>query len=286
MSNALNFRVQLNEYIELGERCAHAKNSETLAELLSEIKRGIGAAFVAYHHFPPFGTNPSIDPVTIICDGFEDDRIEAHVRAQLWRNSDAVRRALHSGAPFVVDSMMPDNSEEHGPAARYSNDLTGHFDVIAFAVFGPQGRSGYFNYWMPKSSNADPLEFGEMLALQSVGQISHLRYCVLRKAAGMTEPVDLTEREVGVLSCVADGHTIASTAARIGITSSQVRSSTRSAGVKLGVQKDGKSAEHREAAILKAAALGELTRTGSFEKSVIVRTPHWRRLVSTRHPKI
>ena len=73
-----------------------------------------------------------------------------------------MRRALHSVAPFVVDSMMPDDSEEHGPAARYSNDLTGHFEVIAFAVFGPQGRSGYFNYLQSSKFKVYPNKFWDL----------------------------------------------------------------------------------------------------------------------------
>lgn len=273
-------RIGQAEWLEITGRFANVADAETLYREQIALKERLGAVRTLYIHFPPYGTCPTRDPVTVSAVGFHNADTEAYIRHRLWSRSPTVRRAITTGMPFFLDGPMlgvfdPAGTmvcEEARETARRMDEAAAEHEVLVFAVFGPQGRIGYMAFWMP---GGEPRIIPqEIVCIHHASTLAHIRYCALRTAEGLGETVELTRRETVALTLCAEGHGLKSAARQIGTRESTVRSVLRSAGAKLGFT----STENRAGAILKAVGLGLLNRKGEKSHPVAVRTPAGRRI--------
>ena len=243
----------------------------------------IGAEKVIYVHWPPFGTDPVRDPLTLCACGFPDDMLARYAASRLWERSRNVTRAIEAGVPFYAGRSLPETPG--GGAEDWSDEMAqsaAEFDAIlethvpvSFAAFGPHGRTGYYAYWLPK--HAPRLSQDEMTVLQSVGQMSHVRYCSLRETDGHTERYELTPREKRVLSLNAAGYSNKRAARRMRLPETTVRAVMRSAGRKMRVPK-----EDSRQTVLKAVALGEVSRVDAERSAVVIRSDNGRSIINLK----
>jgi len=276
MAALSKFRVPIGEWADLAMRCNDAPDQFFLFDYLMEAMSRIGGVSVSYTHFPPYGTDVKRDPLTICYAGLDDELVETYARERMWRNSENMKTAFLTGKPSYAKPDIPASHpvDRASPDARacakaIAASIDAH-DVIQFAAFGPQGRTGFYSYWLTKSEN--PVCADEMMILQSIGQQAHVRYCALRLEAGHGESVELTEREERCLSLYGGGLKQKEIAAEMGIPVTTVRSTLRSAGVKLGTGR-----EDAPAALLKAVALGLVCRKGAGDGLVLFSSPSGRR---------
>jgi len=279
----MTFHVPLSEWFDLGMACSREADSESLFHQLILAMKRIGAEKVMYVHFPPFGTDPVRDPLTLCACGFPDDVLARYAASRLWERSRNVTRAIETGVPFYAGRSLRDRLEgedDDWPAeiARAAEDFDAILEThlpISFAAFGPHGRTGYYAYWLPK--NAPRLSRNELTILQSVGQMSHVRYCALREADGHTENYELTPREKRVLSLNAAGFSNKLAARRLKLPETTVRAVMRSVGRRMRVPK-----EDARQTVLKAVALGEVSRVDAERSAVVIRSDNGRRIINLK----
>ena len=95
----MSFHVPLHEWFDLARACNGQGDSESLFQQLIFAMNRIGAEKVIYVHWPPFGTDPVRDPLTLCACGFPDDMLARYAASRLWERSRNVTRLsnLRSG---------------------------------------------------------------------------------------------------------------------------------------------------------------------------------------------
>ena len=255
------------------------EDSGDLFDLLCDALAHIRGHRVAYFHFPPFGSDPKRDMITIAYENFPDALVDGYLRNRLWTRAPDVLHGLNNGMPFRVDRMpglFDGLRTETDPDAlrtgRAFKALLEGENGIGFGTYGPQGREGYYVYYFER--DRPPLTFEQSILLQAMGNTAHIKYCHLREAEGHSELVHLSRREIEALTQVALGVPRKLIGAEMGLPETTVRSILRSSAVKFGIQ-----GEDMTAAAIRAIALGQVKRIDRRDDLVAVRTPEGRQVV-------
>ena len=104
----MTFHVPLHEWFDLARACNAVGDSESLFQQLIFAMNRIGAEKVIYVHWPPFGTDPVRDPLTLCACGFPDDMLVRYAASRLWERSRNVTRAIETGVPFYAGRSLPE----------------------------------------------------------------------------------------------------------------------------------------------------------------------------------
>jgi LuxR family quorum-sensing system transcriptional regulator CciR len=142
-------------------------------------------------------------------------------------------------------AALPDLPPEEGAyvrlMARYSR-----LDGVGVGCFGPAARCGFMAAGRPDSEDA--LATNNLLRVQTIGQLSFLRYCELVRPYDVDAP-PLSRREMDVMRWLAGGKSNSVIAEILGIRKSSVDVYVKRIFAKLGVR-------DRTTASVRALALG------------------------------
>lgn len=187
---------------------------------------------VSYHHLP--GLAGDEDEARIVADGFPEDWVCHYIEDKLYLVDPIPKFAEQSNRPFLwseIPRMKKLLTEETAYLEELRNSDIG--EGLAIQVFGPSMRNGYVGVGFGGGNRV--LEPGQLLELQCVCQMAHLRYCELITG---DEPLDemLSRREREILNWMARGKSNGVISEILGISAHTVDTHVRRIFTKLGVQ--------------------------------------------------
>lgn len=228
-----------------------AKDVDATFEVLSDYADLLGADLVSYHHIaPPFVRatgKPHRENFNLIARGFPDDWLEAYESEKLHRIDPITSYAAYQTRPFLWSSIRDRvrlTPEQESYLERLFSWLSPG-DGMAVPAFGPSGRHGYVG--IGRTQPIKPWSEAQQRMVQAICESFHLRICELR-LAGMEKDFELTEREVDILSGMAQGWSDPMIGAIVNISSDSLNPSIQRILDKMSVT-------DRPSAVLRAKAL-------------------------------
>ncbi|MEM7236756.1 MAG: LuxR family transcriptional regulator [Pseudomonadota bacterium] len=187
---------------------------------------------VSYHHLP--GLARDQDEARIIADGFPEDWVCHYIEQKLYLVDPIPKFAEQTSRPFLW-SEIPQMKKLLTEETAYLEELkSSHIgEGVAIQVFGPAMRNGYVGVGFGGRNRA--LEPAQLLELQCVCQMAHLRYC--EQISGTAERDELlSRREREILNWMARGKSNAVIADILDISAHTVDTHVRRIFSKLDVQ--------------------------------------------------
>lgn len=184
------------------DACARVSWTEPLWHLTRDTLLNMGVLKVSYHHLPPLGAADE-GRIRIVTHGFSEDWVGRYIGKKLYLRDPIPAHAATVEEPFFWhDIARLRNLTETEYAFLELLDDADLGIGLAFPVFGPSGRNGYFGLGFGEDPTGPGA--GRQRLLQAICQTAHLRYCRLLRDQRPT-PHPLSEREQELLGWVARG---------------------------------------------------------------------------------
>lgn len=235
----------------LGKFVATVSGISSVQALRTALFDFLGACdirMMSYHHLPPPGAADYTPQIAVAARGFPEEWVARYERE--FVDVDPIpKRALTAVQSFYWSeaAQFEDLSPEED---NYLKELerANLGDGLAIPVFGPLGRNGYVGLGFGCDGTRPGVQIS--LLLRTACQLGHQEYCRLlfKELSG---DVQLSAREIEILTWVSRGKSNAVIAQILGISGHTVDTHLRRAFGKLGVQ-------DRVTAALRGAALGLL----------------------------
>jgi len=204
-----------------------------------------GASRMSYHVVPPFG-NPTSRTAAVYSHGFSDEWLELYDQQHL-RDADPVpERVMEFGSLMTWQDAMiwQPNTQEHDAYFGRMREF-GLIHGFGMPLYGRNGRDAYASFdFLRHVDEVDPKDVG---LVRSLAQAGHQRISILTEWKG--EGPSLSDREVEVLSWVANGKSVSSIATILDLSPDTVKTYSKRIYAKLNVT-------DRVGAVLKAMRLG------------------------------
>ncbi|KIC49034.1 LuxR family transcriptional regulator [Tateyamaria sp. ANG-S1] len=175
-------------------------DTRALWTLMQRYFQDRGITKISYHHFT--GDLQAERSVTVNASGFSDEWVCHYIEQKLYTIDPITELAQSVTSPFRW-SHIRDLVRLTPAQTLYLNEMreAGVGDGLAFQVFGPGLRNGYFGLGLehPTDFPSDAV----VLDFQVVAQAGHLRYCELNPPT--LSPGDLSPRERQILRWIARG---------------------------------------------------------------------------------
>lgn len=204
-----------------------------------------GAARMSYHVVPPFG-NPTSRTAAIYAHGFSDEWFALYDQ-ELFRAEDPIPdRVMEFGSLMTWQDAMIWKSNTPEQEAYFSQmEQHGLTHGFGLPLYGRNGRDAYASFdFLRHVDEVTPQSVG---LVRSLAQAGHQRISILAEWKG--EGPNLSEREIEVLSWVANGKSVSSIATSLDLSPDTVKTYSKRIYAKLNVT-------DRVGAVLKALRLG------------------------------
>lgn len=175
----------------------HASRRRDIWPIMRDYFKKLGVVMASYHTTGRDGL-----PLNIVTEGFPENWVKKYVEQNLIDIDPAPGLAAKMPEPFLwhdIEDLVPSTDDTNSFLRMMKEANVG--DGVSLYVFGPAMQNAY----VALGFGTDRIELSSesLLAIQSVAQAGHLRYCSISRAKA--EKSALTRRETEVLHWVAKG---------------------------------------------------------------------------------
>lgn len=182
-----------------------AERAPILWDLMLHYFHSRGATKLSYHNYSSLRqAQPHHSPVFIQAEGFSESWVADYIGLERFRVDPIPELARNTAVPFFwhdVGKLKTLTPQESAFMEELKRSDLGY--GLAIQVFGPAMRNGYvgvgFGKTLPDLGDADLLE------LQMVAQLGHIRYCELVPEKTGSDAAQLSPREREILIWIARG---------------------------------------------------------------------------------
>lgn len=198
------------------------------------------------YHFTPVFDRPNSQRTVVHAHGYDPEWLRLYDESDFREKDPIPERTMKFGAllPWEKAKTLAPNTLEHEEFFE-AMEKYGLRHGFGLPLYGPRGRNAYasFDFGYPIERVSDE----KMGIVRSVSQAAHQRVCVLLDAA--RDPIDLSQRELEVLTWIARGKSFSVIAQILGISQDTVKTYAKRIYAKLDTS-------DRTGAVVKAIKLG------------------------------
>jgi len=207
------------------------KSHITISGLLNEVRESLGVTISLYQNFPAIGALDFKNNGILHTHNIPEDFLK-FINNTMQNHGDPIAVAAFTKADFFWLSESVNEPHiiktEHEKYICHALERLG--DGLCYPLFGPYNRRGYaFLTFGRDKSEFDPVM---PYQVQTLIQLSHIRYCLMVKA--LQRNIKLTPREAEVLELISYGKTNRDIAQILGISPRTVAVHTSKVFTKLG----------------------------------------------------
>jgi len=207
------------------------KSHTTILGLLNEVRESLGVRYSLYQNFPAVGALDFKNNGILHTFSIPEEIVNfIHKTMQQYGDPVAVAAFIKADFFWLSESVNEPHiiKTKHEKFVRHTIDRLG--DGLCYPLFGPYNRKGYaFMGFGRDKSEFDPIM---PYQVQSLIQISHIRYCLMIKA--LQRQIKLTPRESEILELISYGKTNPDIAMILGISPRTVAVHASKVFTKLG----------------------------------------------------